>query len=117
MIIKRFAAAALALCLGVMLSACTPFSGVVADHWPHWAGGLPSDAPPRPGAPGYDEFMAHQQQGAVSVTGDLRPTATDQNPAPTSDQPAAANQKSDAQARPGANRAPGASNTVESGLY
>jgi hypothetical protein len=32
-----------------------------SDHWPHWAGGLPQGAPPRPGAPGYDEYIAHQQ--------------------------------------------------------
>jgi hypothetical protein len=40
----------------------------MADHWPHWAGGMPADAPPRPGAPGYDEFIAHGQQGANAAT-------------------------------------------------
>jgi hypothetical protein len=37
------------------------FSGYVADHWPRWAGGMPEDVPPRPGTPGYDEFIAHGQ--------------------------------------------------------
>jgi hypothetical protein len=55
MIVKRLLAAGVALWLG----ACSPFAGYVADHVPHWAGGLPPDAPPRPGAPGYDEFVAH----------------------------------------------------------
>jgi hypothetical protein len=59
MIVKRLLVAGVALWLGAMLGACSPFAGYVADHVPHWAGGLPPDAPPRPGAPGYDEFVAH----------------------------------------------------------
>ena len=47
------------------------FSAYVADHWPHWAGGMPGDVPPRPGAPGYDEFIAHGQadQDAAAAAG------------------------------------------------
>lgn len=52
--------AALGVCL--TLGACGTFSGFVSDNWPTWAGGMPKDVPPRPGAPGYEEFMAHQQQ-------------------------------------------------------
>src|ERR1700733_11109035 len=59
MIVKRLVAAGIVLWLGAALGACSPFAGYVADRWPHWAGGLPPDAPPRPGAPGYDEFIAH----------------------------------------------------------
>ena len=59
MIIKRLGAVGALLCFAAMLGACSPFAGYMADHWPHWAGGLPPDAPPRPGAPGYDEFIAH----------------------------------------------------------
>jgi hypothetical protein len=59
MIVKRLVAAGALLWLGAMLGSCSPFGGYVADRWPHWAGGLPPDAPPRPGAPGYDEFIAH----------------------------------------------------------
>jgi hypothetical protein len=36
-------------------------AGFTADHWPHWAGGEPNGLPPRPGTPGYDEYIAHQQ--------------------------------------------------------
>jgi hypothetical protein len=52
---------------GAMLGSCAGatsedgFSAYVADHWPHWAGGMPNDVPPRPGAPGYNQFIAHGQ--------------------------------------------------------
>ena len=58
MIDRRLFTAATLLGLGLGLAGC---GGYVADHWPHWAGGLPDDAPPRPGAPGYAEFVAHGQ--------------------------------------------------------
>ncbi len=66
-IVKRSAAATVMLCVGAVLASCAgtsnedAFSAYVADHWPHWAGGMPSDAPPRPGTPGYNEFIAHGQ--------------------------------------------------------
>jgi hypothetical protein len=54
------------LCLG----SCASFSATVSDHWPTWAGGMPNDVPPRPGAPGYEEFLAHQQhQDAATTSG------------------------------------------------
>ncbi|MDE2375370.1 MAG: hypothetical protein KGL96_14180 [Hyphomicrobiales bacterium] len=56
---RRFAATAL-VCTCLMLGGCSSFSGYVSDHWPTWAGGMPSDVPPRPGAPGYAEFISHQ---------------------------------------------------------
>jgi hypothetical protein len=59
MIVKRLVAAGVLLWLGAVLASCSPFASYMADNWPHWAGGLPPDAPPRPGAPGYDEFVAH----------------------------------------------------------
>jgi hypothetical protein len=55
---KRFITAATLLGFGLSLASCGSF---VADHWPHWAGGMPADVPPRPGAPGYEEFIAHGQ--------------------------------------------------------
>jgi hypothetical protein len=43
------------------LSGCGTINGYLAsgvsDYLPHWAGGLPRDAPPRPGTAKYDEFM------------------------------------------------------------
>ncbi|MBI3702331.1 MAG: hypothetical protein HY244_00415 [Rhizobiales bacterium] len=29
----------------------------MADRVPQWAGGMPAEAPPRPGAPGYDDYV------------------------------------------------------------
>jgi len=55
---KRLITAATLLAFGLNLASC---GGFVADHWPHWAGGLPADAPPRPGTTGYAEFVAHGQ--------------------------------------------------------
>ena len=37
------------------LGSCTS-GGVVGDYIPHWAGGLPKNAPPRPGTPEYDAY-------------------------------------------------------------
>jgi hypothetical protein len=58
---KRLLMLTTALCACVWLGACTPFAGAVSDAWPTWAGGEPKDVPPRPGAPGYEEFIAHRQ--------------------------------------------------------
>src|SRR5713101_5086860 len=58
MIPKRLFKTAILLGLGLNLASC---GGFVADHWPHWAGGMPADVPPRPGAPGYADFIAHGQ--------------------------------------------------------
>jgi len=54
------------------LASCSSFSGYVADHWPHWAGGMPADVPPRPGAPGYTDFIAHGQ-GTPDTTANTLP--------------------------------------------
>ena len=34
----------------------------VSDAIPHWAGGMPADAPPRPGTAKYDEFMRERER-------------------------------------------------------
>ena len=39
---------------GPVLGSCT--GGEVGDLMPHWAGGLPKNAPPRPGTPEYDAY-------------------------------------------------------------
>ena len=39
-------------------------AGSMGDYIPAWAGGLPADAPPRPGSPRYEEWLKqHPQQG------------------------------------------------------
>src|SRR5437870_4550789 len=37
-------------------------SGTVSDAIPAWAGGLPADAPPRPGTAKYDEYMKERER-------------------------------------------------------
>jgi hypothetical protein len=37
-------------------------SAAMADTMPRWAGGLPPDAPPRPGTAKYEEFMREREQ-------------------------------------------------------
>src|SRR5215475_9100722 len=34
----------------------------VGDYIPQWAGGLPADAPPRPGTPQYDAYMKERER-------------------------------------------------------
>ena len=34
----------------------------LADYVPQWLGGLPADAPPRPGTARYDEFMRERER-------------------------------------------------------
>jgi hypothetical protein len=55
----------LAATAAVSLSGCasTPSTGRnLGDYIPQWAGGLPADAPPRPGTPEYDAFMKEREQ-------------------------------------------------------
>jgi len=56
---------AAALLLGA-LSGCgtinEKMSAGMADAIPAWAGGLPADAPPRPGTAKYDEFMQERER-------------------------------------------------------
>jgi hypothetical protein len=47
------------------LSACGTINGYLAsgmgDYIPRWLGGLPPDAPPRPGTAKYEEFMKERE--------------------------------------------------------
>lgn len=51
---------------GCGLSGCGTINGYLAsgmsDYLPQWAGGLPPDAPPRPGSAKYDEFMRERER-------------------------------------------------------
>src|SRR6266403_1616164 len=52
--------------VGCGLSACGTINEKLAaglsDAIPQWAGGLPPDAPPRPGTAKYDEFMRERER-------------------------------------------------------
>ena len=56
-------------CAVVMLGALTGCGSInsalttgMADYVPQWAGGLPADAPPRPGTARYDAYMKEQER-------------------------------------------------------
>ena len=53
------------LVTSVSLASCSTtaedVSGKVIDSTPAWMGGLPKDAPPRPGTPKYDEFQRKRE--------------------------------------------------------
>jgi hypothetical protein len=70
------------LSMGLLLGSCSPFAGFVSDHWPHWAGGMPDGVPPRPGAPGYNDFIAHGQ-APKDATSSADAQAASAQPAPT----------------------------------
>jgi hypothetical protein len=104
---KSVAAPAAVLFLSLILGSCSSFSGYVADHWPRWAGGMPDDVPPRPGSPGYEEFVAHGQPSNVAA----KPAANDGNPA-------AADVKTNAAASPASEQPADDPNVVRrGGLY
>ena len=53
------------------LSACGTINEKLAaglgDVIPQWAGGLPADAPPRPGTAKYDEYMKERERKRLEV--------------------------------------------------
>jgi len=53
-----------ALLPGLLSASCSSVGAFIGDNLPAWAGGLPPGTPPRPGTPGYDEYLksiGHQQ--------------------------------------------------------
>ncbi len=116
MALKRLIAAITLLGFGLNLAGC---GGFVADHWPRWAGGLPADVPPRPGAPGYAEFIAHGQ-ATPDAKQEPAATAAAQNGAPQT--PVAASATAAAPPTPVRAATPAAdtsqdSSVVNGGLY
>jgi hypothetical protein len=91
MMIKRLSVALMGLGLGLLLGSCGPVAGFTADLWPHWAGGLPAGTPPRPGTPGYADYVAHRQ----AETEPPKPAANAVANAPAAPAPAAVEPQSD----------------------
>jgi len=52
----------LACSLGACAAINTKLADGLGDYVPRWAGGLPPDAPPRPGTAKYDEFMREREK-------------------------------------------------------
>lgn len=118
--IKRFFAPMIALLVCLGLGSCASFSGFVSDHWPTWAGGMPNDIPPRPGAPGYDQFLVHQsgKDAAAAAPAASAPSVTSAANASAQPAPAVAPAEgANMQAVPVRNLPPNDQAAVQGGLY
>ncbi len=66
--------------LAVTLSGCgtinEKMSAAMGDYIPTWAGGLPPDAPPRPGTAKYDEFMRERERQRLMPADQRDPKST-----------------------------------------
>jgi hypothetical protein len=77
----------LAIALAVTLASCAlggcgfineKLAAGMSDAIPQWAGGLPADAPPRPGTAKYDEFMQERERKRLepaATADDAKPDA------------------------------------------
>jgi hypothetical protein len=78
---RRVASLVAAAALACSLAGCASINGKLADgmgdYIPQWAGGLPADAPPRPGTAKYDEYMKERERRR------MQPAAERDNNAPT----------------------------------
>ncbi|OPY94230.1 hypothetical protein A5906_14850 [Bradyrhizobium sacchari] len=64
------AVALLASTLGGCGSVNEKLSAGMGDYVPQWAGGLPADAPPRPGTPQYDAYMKERERKRLMPAAD-----------------------------------------------
>ena len=83
-----------AVLLAVMLPACSlggcgsineKLANGAGDYVPQWLGGLPADAPPRPGTAKYDAYMAERERKRLEPA----PPKGDATTTPGSSAPAA----------------------------
>jgi hypothetical protein len=67
----RVIALAATILAALSLAGCGSVSsflaGSMGDLIPAWAGGLPADAPPRPGTAKYDDWVKQHTQGATDA--------------------------------------------------
>jgi len=55
-------------------------SASMGDYVPQWAGGLPADAPPRPGTAKYDKFMRERERQRLLPADQREKTPTQPDP-------------------------------------
>jgi hypothetical protein len=92
---------------GLMLSSCaSTSSNFIADTLPEWAGGLPPDAPPRQGAPGYRAYVRKLSGEEETSTAAAPATAGPATTAPSTASSTAPATTAAAVAPPAAPRAP-----------
>jgi uncharacterized protein YceK len=78
----------IAIALAVTLASCglggcgsinEKLAAGMGDAIPQWAGGMPADAPPRPGTAKYDEFMQERERKRLQSAAerdDAKPNAS-----------------------------------------
>jgi hypothetical protein len=73
---------------GIALGSCgtinEKMSTSMGDYIPQWAGGLPADAPPRPGTAKYDEFMRERERKRLMPAAEREKEEKAQRPASAS---------------------------------
>ena len=71
---RSLSIAAAAVLLASGLAGCgtvnEKLSAGMGDAIPHWAGGLPADAPPRPGTAQYDAWMKERERKRMMPAAD-----------------------------------------------
>jgi len=81
---RRFLHLLAAMACAGSLAGCASINAKVAEgmgeYIPQWAGGLPADAPPRPGTAKYDDYMKERERRR------LQPAAERENAGETSPQ-------------------------------
>jgi hypothetical protein len=68
---------------GLLLSSCAGTGHMIGETIPAWAGGLPADAPPRRGTPGYEAYIQQvdgDQAQPANAPPSQAPTATTPSP-------------------------------------
>jgi hypothetical protein len=79
---RQLAVASAFALLASGLGACGTINEKIADgagdYIPQWLGGLPADAPPRPGTAKYDEYMKERERQRLTPKTD--PAAAQQTP-------------------------------------
>jgi hypothetical protein len=77
----------LASSLGGCASLNERAAATMGDYVPQWAGGLPADAPPRPGTAKYDEWMKERERQRM-LPADQRNNAQASTSSPAGSKPA-----------------------------
>jgi hypothetical protein len=67
-----------------VLASCADVTHTMVDLIPHWAGGLPNNAPPRPSTPEYDAWMQQREAEAArdKSKDPPKPKSEEENKAP-----------------------------------
>jgi hypothetical protein len=77
-----FAVALAACALGGCSTVNEKLGNGASDYLPEWAGGLPADAPPRPGSPKYDEWMKERERQRLQPAPPANASTPQAAPAP-----------------------------------